>query len=49
MLAQITHEVRNPLNAIRLNAELLAEEVEDGESSAMLSVLTQRESDGSKG
>ena len=40
MLAQITHEVRNPLNAISLNAELLAEEVEDGESSAMLSVLT---------
>ena len=40
MLAQITHEVRNPLNAISLNAELLAEEIEDGESSAMLSVLT---------
>ncbi|MEC7242454.1 MAG: ATP-binding protein [Myxococcota bacterium] len=27
MLAQITHEVRNPLNALSLNAELLAEEV----------------------
>lgn len=27
MLAQITHEVRNPLNAMSLNAELLAEEV----------------------
>ncbi len=26
--AQITHEIRNPLNAIGLNAELLAEEVE---------------------
>ncbi|MED5374113.1 MAG: ATP-binding protein [Myxococcota bacterium] len=28
MLAQITHEVRNPLNAMSLNAELLAEEFE---------------------
>lgn len=28
MLAQITHEVRNPLNALSLNAELLAEELE---------------------
>jgi nitrogen fixation/metabolism regulation signal transduction histidine kinase len=27
MLAQVTHEVRNPLNAISLNAELLAEEI----------------------
>ncbi|MCB9663144.1 MAG: HAMP domain-containing protein [Alphaproteobacteria bacterium] len=27
MLAQITHEVRNPLNALSLNAELLAEEL----------------------
>jgi nitrogen fixation/metabolism regulation signal transduction histidine kinase len=27
MLAQITHEVRNPLNALSLNAELLAEEI----------------------
>jgi nitrogen fixation/metabolism regulation signal transduction histidine kinase len=27
MLAQVTHEVRNPLNAISLNAELLAEEL----------------------
>ena len=27
MLAQITHEVRNPLNALSLNAELLADEV----------------------
>ncbi len=26
--AQITHEIRNPLNAIGLNAELLAEEIE---------------------
>jgi len=28
MLAQITHEVRNPLNALSLNAELLADELE---------------------
>lgn len=28
MLAQITHEVRNPLNALSLNAELLGDEVE---------------------
>lgn len=28
MLAQITHEVRNPLNALSLNAELLADEVD---------------------
>ena len=28
MLAQITHEVRNPLNAMSLNAELLSEELE---------------------
>lgn len=27
MLAQITHEVRNPLNALSLNAELLSEEL----------------------
>lgn len=29
MLAQITHEVRNPLNALSLNAELLADELGD--------------------
>ena len=29
MLAQVTHEVRNPLNAISLNAELLAEELDE--------------------
>ncbi|TVQ91917.1 MAG: HAMP domain-containing protein [Deltaproteobacteria bacterium] len=28
MLAQITHEVRNPLNALSLNAELMADELE---------------------
>jgi signal transduction histidine kinase len=29
MLAQITHEVRNPLNALSLNAEMLADELGD--------------------
>ncbi|MCO4746945.1 MAG: HAMP domain-containing protein [Proteobacteria bacterium] len=29
MLAQITHEVRNPLNAMSLNAELLMDEIQD--------------------
>jgi nitrogen fixation/metabolism regulation signal transduction histidine kinase len=29
MLAQITHEVRNPLNALSLNAELLGDEVQE--------------------
>ena len=29
MLAQITHEVRNPLNALSLNAELMADELHD--------------------
>ena len=28
LLAQVTHEVRNPLNALSLNAELLADEIE---------------------
>ena len=32
--AQITHEIRNPLNAIGLNAEILAEEVERMASAA---------------
>jgi two-component system NtrC family sensor kinase len=30
--AQITHEIRNPLNAIGLNAELLAEELAQGDA-----------------
>ncbi|HWV37081.1 MAG TPA: HAMP domain-containing protein, partial [Vulgatibacter sp.] len=30
MAAQITHEIRNPLSSIGLNAELLAEELPDG-------------------
>ena len=29
MLAQITHEIRNPLNALSLNAELLSDELTD--------------------
>jgi signal transduction histidine kinase len=43
MLAQICHEVRNPLNAMNLNAELLSEEIdalersEDNEASEILS------------
>ena len=40
MLAQITHEVRNPLNAMSLNAELLAEDIDDPEARAMLSTIT---------
>jgi len=40
MLAQITHEVRNPLNAMSLNAELLTEEVSGEEGRAMLGTIT---------
>lgn len=40
MLAQITHEVRNPLNAMSLNAELLAEDVTDPEARAMLETIS---------
>jgi signal transduction histidine kinase/HAMP domain-containing protein len=40
MLAQITHEVRNPLNAMSLNAELLAEDLPEGEAQAMLQTIT---------
>ncbi len=39
MLAQVTHEVRNPLNAMSLHAELLAEEVREGEPRALLSTI----------
>jgi signal transduction histidine kinase/HAMP domain-containing protein len=39
MLAQITHEVRNPLNAMSLNAELLSEEIDSVESTAMLDTI----------
>jgi nitrogen fixation/metabolism regulation signal transduction histidine kinase len=41
MLAQITHEVRNPLNAMSLNAELLMDEVEGPEAGAMLRTITE--------
>lgn len=40
MLAQITHEVRNPLNAMSLNAELLADELHEPEAAAMLQTIT---------
>ena len=46
MLAQITHEVRNPLNALSLNAELLGDEVKNlpqdrqTEGSAILQTMT---------
>ncbi len=39
MLAQITHEVRNPLNAMSLNAELLAEDVSDPEAREMIGTI----------
>jgi len=32
MAAQITHEIRNPLSSIGLNADLLAEEIEGGDT-----------------
>lgn len=38
--AQITHEIRNPLNAIGLNTELLAEEIESGGSAEARSLVT---------
>jgi len=37
--AQITHEIRNPLNAIGLNAELLVEELEAGAAPAEAKAL----------
>ena len=46
MLAQITHEVRNPLNAMSLNAELLSEELgqldpkKETEAWSMLGTIT---------
>ena len=39
--AQITHEIRNPLNAIGLNAELLAEELAKGAAPAEAVQLVQ--------
>ncbi len=40
MLAQVTHEVRNPLNAISLHAELLADEVHTASGRQLLDVVT---------
>ena len=41
MLAQITHEVRNPLNAMSLNAELLTDEfTADSEAGEILETIT---------
>jgi len=44
MLAQVTHEVRNPLNAMSLHAELLADELRqaglEGDGPAMLGTIT---------
>jgi len=40
MLAQVTHEVRNPLNAMSLHAELLADEVESPEGRKLLEVVS---------
>lgn len=41
LMAQITHEVRNPLNAMSLHAELLAEEVLSDDARAMLTTITR--------
>ena len=39
MLAQITHEVRNPLNAMSLNVEMLSDEDQSEEAREMLSII----------
>lgn len=39
MLAQITHEIRNPLNAMSLNVEMLLEEELTEEAQEMLDIL----------
>lgn len=41
MLAQITHEVRNPLNAMSLNAEMLEEEIQTTDGREMLEIITR--------
>lgn len=41
LLAQVTHEVRNPLNAMSLHAELLAEETLEPEARALLDTVTR--------
>lgn len=40
MLAQITHEVRNPLNAMSLNTEMLFDELLGSEAQEMLSIIS---------
>ncbi|MES2639140.1 MAG: ATP-binding protein [Myxococcota bacterium] len=39
MLAQVTHEVRNPLNAISLHAELMMEEIDTEEATSLLATI----------
>lgn len=39
MLAQVTHEVRNPLNAMSLHAELLGEDVSDPEQRKLVDTI----------
>lgn len=41
LLAQVTHEVRNPLNAMSLHAELLAEENLEAEARCLLDTVTR--------
>ena len=43
MAAQITHEVRNPLSSIGLNAEMLEEEIGDNKEAQQLLTAVQRE------
>ena len=40
MLAQITHEVRNPLNAMSLNADMLSDEVDSPDAKVMLDTIS---------
>ena len=40
MLAQVTHEVRNPLNAMSLHAEILCDELVDPEQLDMIRTIT---------
>lgn len=41
MLAQITHEVRNPLNAMSLNTEMLEEEIQSVDGKEMLAIISK--------
>lgn len=42
LLAEVTHEVRNPLNALSLHAELLADELADPEQRAVMGTMLQQ-------